>query len=125
MRFSSSDHQRKAEHNRSFVVAVGQLADPYLDWQITAIFYTAVHILQAYFTARTQVYPTKHEERDHQVQGDPFLQGIWRDYRELKTLSVTSRYECLPINDHDVSEAQRHLEVISQHVMTLLKPPAK
>jgi len=121
MQFSKTAHLQKADHNRQFSDDITQLPDDYRDWRITAIFYAALHILQAYFVAKNTEYPTKHQERDELIQRDPNLRTLWDDYRELKTLSVTSRYQCLPINDFDITEAKQHFDAIRNHVMSLLK----
>lgn len=123
MKFNEAHHLRKADHNHHFAADVASLEDSYQDWRVTATFYAALHVLQAYFTAKTQLYPTKHQERDHHIQSDPLLQVIWDDYRELKTLSVMSRYWCIPINEADVVSANQHFENIRRHVRSLLNLP--
>lgn len=120
MKFSSTKHLAKATHNQQFFVDVETLGSNYADWQVTANFYAAVHMLQAYFKKKTSHYPESHSERDELIARDPNLKGVYSDYRELKTLSVNSRYGCFPVNKHDVEESTNLLNVIRTHIDTLL-----
>jgi hypothetical protein len=120
LRFSQQQHLQKAQHNSQLSAALARLAQPYLDWQVTTLFYGAVHLLQAYFVAKTNQYPQSHQERDELIGRDPHLTAIFADYRELKQLSVSCRYMCWPTNAHDVNQAQKHLATIRQHIENLL-----
>lgn len=120
IKFSDVKHLQKAERNKLFAMDVAQLHDPYFDWQVIALFYAAVHTLQAYFTSKTQYYPQTHQERDDLIYTDRNLRPIQRDYRELKQLSVSTRYLCWPTNAHDLNLAQQHLQVIQAHINGLL-----
>ncbi len=119
-KFPPGRHLQKAQVNEQFSIELSQLATAHRDWQIVAVFYAAVHLLQAYFTAKTIYYPQTHQERDDLILRDPRLSVIYNDYRELKTLSVTCRYMCWPVNPFDVESARKSFLTIQSHIKTLL-----
>jgi hypothetical protein len=47
----ASAHIEKAKHNEKFAVAVRGLNTEFLDWVVTAYFYSALHYLEAYLAA--------------------------------------------------------------------------
>ena len=124
-KFSPKLHQAKAAHNRQFAAAVATLENGYQDWQTIALFYAAVHLVQGYFVAATSIYPQNHQDRDEAILNDPHLRPIYKQYRELKEAALNSRYLCLPVNDFDVSNAQKNLSALQVHLDGLLAPPAK
>lgn len=122
MKFSETQHTMKAQRNETVCDALGALDPPYYEWQTIAVFYAALHYLQAYFTAKTRYYPTTHQDRDQEIYNDTNLRSIYNHYRELKQLSLTGRYLCWPpTNQYDVQSAKGHLAVIRSHVENLLK----
>ena len=122
-KFSESAHSAKAAHNITFAQAIATLDNGYQDWQIIATFYAAMHLLQAYFVAKTSEYPQTHQDRDTALMNDLALRPIYTPYRELKRAALGSRYLCWPVNDHDVKEARKHFDAIQAHITGLLHPP--
>jgi hypothetical protein len=120
IRFPQPAHQRKAEHNMVFSEDVTGLAGDYKDWQIIAIFYAAMHLVQGYFAAKSSLYPQTHQDRDHAIADDVRLRVIYFQYRELKTASLHSRYLCLPVNSRDVEDARKNYAIIRSHIERLL-----
>lgn len=119
-KFSSNSHLQRAQHNRTFSETVQATINDYDDWQVIAIFYAAIHVLQAYFSAKTSEYPQTHQNRDDLLLRDRNLTPIYKEYRELKQLSVSCRYMCWPTNAHDVSSAKSYLQRIEDHIASLL-----
>lgn len=76
-------HIQQAKHNEQLAEFLNDT--PYGDWRATALFYAALHYVQAYFLSRTppQHYST-HFDRDTAIENDPHIGGIWSDYRSLK-----------------------------------------
>jgi hypothetical protein len=123
MRFlkaTAREHLAKAQWNEQLSSALKQLPEQYLEWQIITVFYAAVHLVQAYLRDKTKMYPQTHEERDRLISSLETLRAIYPNYQELKHLSVTARYACLPTNDFDVKEARQQLTIIQAHVEKLL-----
>lgn len=119
-KYSRQEHLARADHNRALVGDLNHLPGRYEDWQVTSLFYAAVHLVQAYFSAKTNHYPGSHEAREELVRQDSKLRTIYRDYRELKHLSISSRYTCTAITARDVSAADARLRAIQAHIQQLL-----
>jgi hypothetical protein len=69
-----------------------------LDWAVTILFYTALHLVQAYFaiTAATAFdLPRTHQERLTRI--GLRLTPVYKHYRTLEDLSKQARYEPDPI----------------------------
>lgn len=120
MKFPKQSHLKKAQTNKEFSEEISLLRNSHNDWQVVAIFYAAIHLLQAYFTEKTKNYPQTHQ-RDHLVLTDPQLKVIRYQYRDLKTLSVSCRYMCNPTNQFDIDSAKQALAIIQTHIDVLLK----
>lgn len=120
---TETEHRDKATHNLGLSTELKVHGDEYRDWQVISVFYSAVHWVQAYLRAKTSSYPQTHEERDRLIHSTPALKPIYRYYQELKSLSVTARYTCLPINDKEVGDARANHASIANHIASLLPPP--
>jgi len=68
----------------------------YIDWEITAVFYSALHLIDAYLLKNHGARPHKHKDRFEKIS--LFLQPIYNEYDNLYTLSLRSRY--LVKHDH-------------------------
>ena len=121
-KFDATAHRAKAAHNIAVATALAGLPEDAQDWQITALFYAGVHLIQAYFAATSSNYPQTHQDRDNAIIQDRRLRTLYNDYRELKKAAVDSRYLCWPVNDYDVSEARRHLTAIQTFIERALAP---
>jgi hypothetical protein len=98
---SVADHMAKAQHNEDFSVWVNKLsadAGDFDDWEVVALFYASVHLVDA-LLARHNEHPTCHAERNPNrpagrnnlvQQRFPLL---WPHYRTLLDLSHRARYE--------------------------------
>ncbi|HEY3081005.1 MAG TPA: hypothetical protein VGM69_14020 [Chloroflexota bacterium] len=97
-----SDHVQQARLNRDLahhllMVTSGSqpaVADPALQWAVTASFYAAVHAVEAHF-AQLGVHHQTHAQRERDMDRDattpPAIRG---DYRQLKAWSIHARYDC-------------------------------
>lgn len=119
-KFPQPAHKIKAEHNLAFAEAVEALGDDFKDWEIIAIFYAAMHLVQGYFSAKSSLYPQTHQDRDDAIASDAKLRLIYMQYRELKRLSLYCRYLCYPVNNRDVTDARAHYVAIRTHIEKLL-----
>ena len=120
LKATAREHLAKAQRNEQLSSELKQLPEQYREWQIITAFYAAVHLVQAYLRDKTKLYPQTHEERDRLISTDAMLSPIYPNYQELKRLSVTARYACLPTNDFDVTGARQQLALIRSHVEKLL-----
>src|SRR5438552_14313605 len=65
----------------------------FLDWAVTALFYTALHLIQACLidiSADAFDYPRSHEQRDAFIRRK--LNDVWLPYNVLQNLSNRARY---------------------------------
>jgi len=107
---TKAEHKAKAEHNEYFVSTLG---NPFFDWQVTALFYSALHYIQAYFVAKgINPPPSTHTMRNNHVSNDPTLRTIYVDYRELQNESRSSRYGVTPPSQNDVQRLMGNLNTI-------------
>lgn len=84
----SVTHEALAREN--FVLSAKALTP---EWRVTMLFYAAVHAANhVFFGAGYAPNTFVHANRDGRVSTDPKLKVVNNDYRELSTLSRTSRY---------------------------------
>jgi len=101
---TKEEHKSKAEQNEYFVSTLG---NPFFDWQVTALFYSALHYIQAYFAAKgISPPPSTHTIRNNHVANTPQLAPIYVDYRELQDESRSARYGVKPPSQGDVQKLQ-------------------
>jgi hypothetical protein len=113
---TKDEHKAKAAHNESFVAS---LSDPYWDWAVTGVFYTAVHYVMAYLATRS-IHPVLHQVRNSHIHRDPILQPMYVDYRELQDNSEDARYmERVPVTafkKSDVEALKKRLQIVKSTV---------
>ncbi len=111
---SEQDHTRQARHNREFLSTFDRDSTPYLDWMVTVVFYTALHVIERYL-ARKGLHPADHTARDAYLRRVRGLKPIWSDYRRLKDESIRARYEVASFTASEVQEHEERLSQIEAH----------
>jgi hypothetical protein len=97
------DHVNQAKNNEQLVAYLD--GGPYPDWRATAVFYAAVHYVQAYFTSLTPPQKfERHKDRDTAIGNDKHIRAIWSNYRSLKDWSRNARYEGLKPEPKDFKD---------------------
>lgn len=91
---TAEQHRQQAEHNKAFVQSFDLDTSPYLDWAVTAIFYTALHLVEWFLKSKGLTGRRDHQLRDAYIARMSELRRIYADYTELKFQSEASRYEC-------------------------------
>lgn len=81
-------HQLQAQHNERLSRGLILLSPPFLDWAVTACFYTALHLVDSHL-ARLGIHPHNHVGREASIQRQ--LPGIRRQYWRLKRHSLRAR----------------------------------
>ena len=120
---SRADHTAKAEANEQLA---RYLEDGYPDWALTALFYAALHWVDAALDGLDgqSVHPRSHRERDRLVTTNRSLASIERDCFVLKDLSIAARYDVERFYPSDVAYyRERRLEQIRTACRQLLGPP--
>ncbi len=106
-------HVDQWRHNRRFAKTI---ARDYLDWQVTVIFYTALHLIDAAL-ASLGLSVSDHAERNRQVRSNESFAGVRRSYLDLYRISRITRYDA----DPDQWLPERYL-TIADLAEDLLKP---
>jgi hypothetical protein len=85
-------HLDKARHNFELYIRLKE-EGAYLDWAVTVLFYTAMHLAQACIVERVATgfdIPRNHSDRDAAVARE--LPAVYMDYSFLYTRSQWARY---------------------------------
>ncbi|MFO8079269.1 MAG: hypothetical protein R6V07_03080 [Armatimonadota bacterium] len=88
---AKQEHIQKAQHNEDFSDCVGTLSacPEYHDWEAIAIFYSALHLVDAKL-ADQNVHPDNHSERQREVSTR--LRFLFGPYGVLFNLAHLARY---------------------------------
>jgi hypothetical protein len=117
---TKDEHRAKAEHNESLSL---HLRDPFSDWAITGMFYSATHFVESYL-ATVGIHFTNHTLRESYVYRDAKLKPISRNLRTLRTHSEDARYmdEVPPtkFKQSNVDALRPNLEAIKKVVLPLI-----
>lgn len=98
-----NEHIKKAKHNESFYASLEIDSTPYKDWVVTGIFYTALHLIDAYLATKN-IHPFSHGMRDDWVKKNRELDHIWLFYRDLKEFRMKASYK---IHEFDAEEVKQ------------------
>ena len=115
---SQAAHRRQAEHNRRFLHTFDLASADYLDWVVTVLFYTALHLIDSYLATHGH-HPKSHQERNKYIRRYPYLALIWPDYRFLEHRSRAARYDVVTFELAQVERLYRRLETIETHIAAL------
>jgi hypothetical protein len=122
-------HIQQAERNEDLYEYLGRATPPYYEWQVVALFYSALHYVDAYLATLSLpngVHPGSHSERNYLVRVEAFLRGLWVDYRELQDRSRDARYDLVSFRPTDVRDLRltAHARIQGQ-VRRKLRLPAR
>jgi len=116
------EHLQKATQNEIFAASLDLANRCHLEWAITAVFYAALHHVNAYF-AHYGVTCQSHEQTRQEISRDPRIKGVFGDYRELETLAHAARYTMRVFSERDYTlHAKPILEKIKAVIKTALAP---
>lgn len=91
------------------------------DWVITIVFYSALHLIDAYAVEIMETKPRNHQQRNQLVRTDHVLASIAGQYLSLSTASRTARYQPLAsFQADDVQQAFDQLTDVRQLVTSRL-----
>ena len=113
-------HRQKVQHNQQVIAHLQAADDVYLDWVITAMFYTALHLVDQVLYHNARLNPRNHRERHAAIGQQPALAPVYRDYRELERQSRRSRYDCADFTLQEVQWLAERLARIEQLVDSLV-----
>jgi hypothetical protein len=103
-------HVERARQNERFFLGFDLTTTPYPDWAAVAIFYAALHWIDAYLdqsvgqiggqqeSAAGGHHPSSHRERFAKIRDEPYLAAIYAQLRRLYDCSFAARYSLLAID---------------------------
>lgn len=113
----------RSQHNKSLDILLRSSNDAFCDWQVVALFYAALHQIDAYRETRG-ILPTveepNHSERWRVVVSDERFKNIKNDYRRLIDFGFQARYTPVPVSPEDVSNARQRLMKIENYLRPLI-----
>lgn len=118
---TADQHKRQAEHNKAFIQSFDLDTSPYLDWVVTAIFYTALHLVEWFLKSKGLTGRRDHQLRDAYIARMSELRRLYADYTELKFQSEASRYECASFTPEFLkNDLLPRLARLETHIKSLL-----
>ncbi len=114
-----TEHIAQAEKNeRLYEILLGT---EFNDWAVTALFYSALHYVDAYIASSTGVSSSNHNERNYLVDSVVSLTEIRQAYSDLYRLSRNVRYEIFHVStDAAMRIKSRRFDPIRSHIRALL-----
>ena len=113
----SLNHLDQSNHNKDTSDFLNTQNPNYIDWEITTLFYAALHRVDNYFKNNGPRIPTDHQERNRLVRQElPTV--VYSAYHKLFVLSLRARYS-VGLN---MQEPERGLAVNSYAVLTTNLP---
>ncbi|MGL4649858.1 MAG: hypothetical protein ACRC1H_10655 [Caldilineaceae bacterium] len=120
---AAARHLDKARHNQELSQLLGSRnPNHYLDWQITTLFYAALHLVQAYFVQYAEVIPRTHVQRSQFLMKEKRLL-VYKPYVTLHDLSRDGRYLLEPMSESDLAIANESYAQIAAAVAAAIAPP--
>jgi hypothetical protein len=116
---SQREHAFQVLHNREFLATFDLDNGPFLDWAVTVIFYTAVHLVEQFLAQRGQDL-LSHQTRERFISQNVDLKPIWSAYRELKYQSERARYLVARFQPDEVKKLEGKLRQVETHIQELL-----
>jgi hypothetical protein len=97
---SFDEHIKQAKSNLNFLNSVNNKIQSQWDWQVTISFYTAVHLINAHISKKSNQHYRSHELVNNSI--NPFnptsitklSEELYTSYMKLQNLSRRARYLC-------------------------------
>ena len=83
-------HESQSNHNKNTCDFLHTENPRHIDWEVTTLFYSALHLVNNYFEKNNIALPETHNAREKLVKKE--LPSIHPHYRKLHSLSLRARY---------------------------------
>jgi hypothetical protein len=97
----ANDHLAQARRNYRLYLQL-RAGGEFTEWALTVLFYTAVHLVQAYAAQHGPWVPANHGERAEYIRER--LGPVFHDYRDLQDRSEDVRYDLWTISEGELAE---------------------
>lgn len=111
---NTDSHLQQATRNESFVSHIEKATEPFTDWALTGLFYSAVHYAEAFF-ALSNTHSLSHPSRSSLI-GHRFPRSISIAYEKLRNAAYRARYMCVPFGPDDIIKGKKNLEIFKEHI---------
>lgn len=109
---SRHDHIEQAERNERLYRLLQADRNDWTDWQITAMFYAALHYVDAYLIDRGLPEPRSHAAQASAIANDSFLRAeVGLPFTALKDVSRDARYNITSLPNASYVYATQFLPV--------------
>ena len=99
-----------AEENETFAEEIMSQFEDKTNWVVTVRFYSLVHYVEERLTDYSY-NSNNHSDRKDNIRDCQYIDNsVRRKYRLLEDLSRDARYECIRMNDDDVTKSGEVLE---------------
>lgn len=98
----TNEHIEKSNHNFNAYLYLNKANPKYNDWEVITIFYSTLHLIDAYLLKR-DIEVRNHKERNMFVKR--LIKPIKDEYSQLYALSIRARYIAKEISDDERSYA--------------------
>ena len=120
---TEQEHLMQAARNESLYSDLCRLytsVPKYTEWEIVALFYSALHHVEAYFYMQGGQHSGSHRERNRLIRESADFRAIARDYMRLYNLSIVARYELEHISmDRIRGSENNEYAAIKRHIRSL------
>jgi hypothetical protein len=113
------EHLDQFEHNLEVARRLAGTDDNW-DWALTALFYAALHLCQAYMS-RQGLQADSHRKRERQMLASSELQPVLNHYKALRNDSEEARYDCRQFSRSEFESIRDGtFSTVSGHLRSLL-----
>lgn len=108
-------HESQSDHNKDAYGFLHTENPSYVDWEVTTLFYAALHLVDGYFEKNGIQLPNSHRTRNHLVNKE--LNSLYPTYRKLYNLSLKARYEeGNTMQDYDRRIAEEYFSFLKTNI---------
>lgn len=119
---SKEQHAEQASKNERFYDSFDLDKTKFLDWAITALFYSLLHYVDAYLDLKLRYHPKNHTNRTPLVSNDSNLKQIYLKYRRLKDESEAARYDVKVFKPAQIRQLKQcKFDPAKSHILALLQ----
>ncbi len=118
-----AEHEREAWENEAFFQSLDRAIAMNRKWIVTAMFYAALHWVEALFAHQLGLHTDSHQRRERALHRLQF--PLLREYIQLHDASRAGRYQMVRFSEQDIDDLfQSCFLPIRNHVLNVLQPPA-
>lgn len=113
----TASHLARVRQNQDFIKLFNLDTTKYLDWVVTAYFYSAVHLVEALLFHREGINSELHSDRRSYIRKKSYLWDIDSPFERLKDHSEDARYRLTTMNRPKLENRIIPLyEKVEQHI---------